>query len=148
LVDEALTNSKVQSAVKRPISVDTSHGVPVLGTSSVGWAKVYLDRHFPLSALPVGDRKLNVKAGLIRHERLEPVLEDILGWLYSTIAHPVAQDYEERDYKWLGFDPKEIEQAFASYIDSDERTPLKKVSVDAPSSVRADWPWERWGLSL
>jgi hypothetical protein len=67
---------------------------------------------------------------LIRHERLEPILENVFGWPYDTIAHPVAQHWEERGYAARGLDPKQIEKAFAPFIRLTEREPLKKVPAD------------------
>jgi hypothetical protein len=130
LLDEALAFSKVQAFLRQPFTVVTSYDVPLLGSSNIGWTKVYFDRHFPISKMPVGDRTLNAKPGLIRHERLEVALENILNWPYDEIAHPVAQHFEDRDYRWRGFDPKAVEKAYEPYIRDDESEVLKKVATD------------------
>ena len=134
LLDEALANAKIKARLAKSFKLDTGHDIPLLGSSSVGGGTVYIDRHLrhghlPFGFLMVDGRQLNTKHGLIRHERLESACEDILGWPYK-IAHPVAQHFEERDYSWRGFNPKEVEAAFSPYIRADEREPLKKVPVD------------------
>lgn len=135
LLDEALANSKVKAALAQPFKVITTKDIPLLGSSSVNRKNLYLDRHlryrnWPYAVLPVEDGRLNVKPGLIRHERLEPVLENVFGWPYAKIAHPVAQHYEERDYLWRGFDPRRVERAFTPYIRKDEAEPLADVPTD------------------
>ena len=135
LLDEALANPKVKLELSMPFKVITTKDIPLLGSSSVNRKNLYLDRHlryrnWPYAVLPVEDGRLNVKPGLIRHERLEPILENVFGWPYAKIAHPVAQHYEERDYLWRGFDSKRVEKAFEPYIRKDEAEPLADVPTD------------------
>lgn len=78
----------------------------------------------------VKDRPLDVKPGLIRHERLEQALEDELGWPYDRLAHPVAQHWEERDYRAKGFDPKDVEKAFRPHIKHDEAERIVLTPTD------------------
>jgi hypothetical protein len=104
--------------------LDTSHDIALLGSSSIGGWVVYLDRHlryknWPYGVIPVHYRRLDVKPGLIRHERLEVILEDVFGWPYLPLAHFVAQHWEERYYKSKGFDPAEVENAFKPFIARD-----------------------------
>lgn len=129
LAGEALADKNVKLFLSRPFRVVTSFDIPLLGSSSIGWRKVYIDRHFPFLALPVGDRKLNVRKGLLTHERLEVAFENCLGWTYP-IAHAVAQSQEDAIYAQMGFDPKEVEAAYAPFIRDDEREPLIRVPTD------------------
>lgn len=135
LLAEALANPKVRADLAAPFKVITTQDIPLLGSSSINRKKVYFDRHLrhgqlPYGVLLVGGRRLDVKPGLTRHERLEAVLEDRLGWPYGTIAHPVAQHFEEQLYRAKGFDPRDVEKAFAPFIRTDEREPLQKVPTD------------------
>ena len=131
----ALADPRVKAAYTKPFKVVKSKDVPLLGSSSINRATVFFDRHFKLPSQPYGvlivqGRKLNVIPGLIRHERLEIILENIFGWPYGTIAHPVAQHFEEKYYRAQSFDPREVEKAFAPFIRSDELEPLSDVPTD------------------
>ena len=135
LLSEALAHPKVSKLLATPFKVITNQDIPLLGSSSVSRAHVYFDRDlkyqtWPFGVVPVGERRLDVKPGLIRHERLEPILEDVFGWPYETLAHPVAQHYEEKIYIWRGFDPRAVEKAFAPFIKHAETKQLKKVPTD------------------
>ena len=135
LLDEALAHPKVKRRLARPAELVTRYDVPLLGSSSVGLERVYLDQHlryhdWPYGVLPVQGRRLDVKPGLMRHEKLEPILEDELGWPYLPLAHPVAQHWEERDYIRKGFDPAKVERAFRPYIKADAHERIKRCPTD------------------
>lgn len=135
LLDEALANANVKARLAKPFELVTQFDICLLGSSSIGGRKVYLDRHLrfgnrPYGVIMVGDRPLDVKPGLIRHERLEQALEDCLGWPYLPLAHPVAQRWEERDYKAKGFDPRDVERAFRQYIKFDAHERITKSPTD------------------
>lgn len=134
LLDEALANSKVKKRLSRGFTLVTDYDIALLGSSSVGGLNVYLDRHlryknWPYGVIPVRFARLDVKPGLIRHERLEQACEDELGWSYD-LAHPVAQHYEERLYKAKGFDPRAVEKAFKPFIKADEHERIVKSPTD------------------
>ena len=134
LLDEALADPRVKALLAKPVRIDVKHDIPLLGSSAIGWRVIYLDRHlhfrdWPYGFVPVDERRLDVREGLKRHEKLEPILENLYDWPYN-IAHQVAQHYEERDYERRGFDPRDVEKAFAPYIRADEREPLKDVPPD------------------
>ena len=136
LLAEALANPKIKARLARPFKLVNSFDIAMLGSSSVGGHNVYLDRHLQhlensYGTIPVNGRWLNVKPGLIRHERLEQALEDELGWPYA-LAHNVAQHWEERLYRQRGFDPREVERAFVPYIkhDSVERITRSPTDLD------------------
>lgn len=135
LLDEALADSRVKAELAKPFRLVLTMDMPYVGSASIGRKNIYFDRHlrhdnWPYGVLPVEGRRLDVKPGLTRHERLEPILEDVLGWSYLPLAHFVAQHWEERDYKRKGFDPKAVEKAFAPYIKADEHERLVKVPTD------------------
>lgn len=134
LLDEALANPKIKSRLARSYSLICDYDIALLGSSSVGGAHVYLDRHLRESRGPYGliyvkRKKLNVVPGLIRHERLEQALEDELGWPYK-LAHPVAQHWEERDYIAKGFYPADVEASFQPFIKHDERERITRSPTD------------------
>ena len=131
LLDHALADPRVKARLARPYRLVTDKRIPLLGSSSVGGLNVYLDQHLRYSGaafgvLPVKGRWLDTKPGLIRHERIEQIVEDIFGWPYMPIAHPVATVFEHRDYRQQGFEPADVEAVFASYIRAAEREPLGK----------------------
>lgn len=135
LLDEALANPKVRAFLARPFKIVTSKDIPLLGSSSIGGGETYLDQHlryrnWPFGIIPVGGVRFDTKPGLTRHERMELAVEDVFGWPYMPIAHPVATAYEHRLYRKLGFDPATVEKAYAPYIRSDEREPLKNVPTN------------------
>jgi hypothetical protein len=135
LLDEVLANPKVKRALTLPFTLVTEFDVPYLGSSSIGGKKVFLDRHlkfrdWPYGILPLQFRKIDVKPPLIRHERLEIILENSLNWSYFKYAHPTAQHYEERWVRLRGFDPKDYERMLRPFIKADEHEKLKKVPVD------------------
>ena len=95
----------------------------MLGSSAIGGWTVFLDRHlkfrnWPYGTIPVQSRRVDVRPGLIRHERLEQACEDILGWPY-ILAHQVAQHFEEKLYRAKGFDPAAVEKAFKPFLKTD-----------------------------
>ena len=131
----ALADPRVKAAYNKPFEVVKTKDIPLLGSSSINRATVFFDRHLKLPNQPYGvlivqGRKLNVIPGLIRHERLEPILENLFGWPYGTIAHPVSQHFEEKYYRQQGFDPRDVEKAFAPFIRSDERELLSDIPTD------------------
>jgi hypothetical protein len=135
LLDEALANPKVKARLARPFKLVTDKDIALLGSSSIGGKNVYLDRHFryrnwPYGIIPVGGDRFDAKPGLIRHERLEQIVEDVCGWPYMPIAHPVATQYEHRLYRERDYDPAMVEKAYAPYIRTEEREPLSMVPVD------------------
>ena len=145
LLAEALANGRVQDRLAKPYKLVTTYDIPLLGSSSIGGENVYIDRHlrhekWPWGLLPVDGRKLNVIPGLIRHERLEQIVEDVFGWPYGKIAHPVAQQYEERDYKRRGFDPRDVEKAFKPYIKADAHEKLVRLPTDLDLRPMLDEP--------
>lgn len=134
LLAEALANPKVKARLAKPYKLVTSYDIALLGSSSIGGENVYLDRHLregkaPFGVLTVAGRKLDVKPGLVRHERLEQALEDIFGWSYE-IAHEVATAYEEQLYRAKGFDPRKVEAAFEPYIKKDEGENIVRTPTD------------------
>jgi hypothetical protein len=135
LLDEVLADPRVKRQLAKPRKVNTSKDIPLLGSSNIGWTTIYLDVHLRVRDLPYGTilvdgRKLDVKPGLIRHETLEPILENVYGWAYSPPSHEIAQHYEERLYKEMGFDPRAVEKAFKPFIRNDEAEPLPNVPLD------------------
>lgn len=134
ILDKVLAQVRVREALKRPYKLDTDHDIALVGSSAIGGRVVYLDRHLhgrglPFGVLLVKGRKLDTKAGLIRHERLEQICEDILKWKYD-LSHVIAQHWEERDYKRRGFDPRQVEKAFKPFIKADEHERIVKTPVD------------------
>jgi hypothetical protein len=135
LLDEALANPKIKRRLAQPYTLVTDYDIALLGSSSIGGRRVFLDRHlkyrnWPYGIIPVRFKRLDVKPGLIRHERLEQFLEDELGWPYLPLAHPVAQHWEERDYIAKGFHPRDVEVAFRPYIKHDEAERIVKSPTD------------------
>lgn len=135
LLDEALADPRIKHRLSRPYKLVTSYDIALLGSSSVGGRNVYLDRHLkgagmPYGVIPVKGKRLDVKPGLIRHERLEQALEDIFGWSYLPLAHNVAQRWEERDYRAKGFDPKDVEAAFKPFIKADAVEKIERTPTD------------------
>lgn len=135
LLDEVLANPKVKARLAKPFKLITDKDIPLLGSSSIGWVNVYTDVHlkyrdWPYGYIPVEGKRLDVKCGLIRHERLEPILENVYGWNYSPPSHEIAQHWEERLYKEMGFDPRAVEKAFKPFIRNDESEPLPNVPLD------------------
>lgn len=135
LLDEALANPKIKARLARPFSLIIDYDISLLGSSSIGGHNVYLDRHlrfknWPYGVIPVRFKRLDVKPGLIRHERLEQAIEDELGWPYLPLAHPVAQHFEERDYIAKGFNPRDVEVAFKPFIKADEHERIVKSPTD------------------
>jgi hypothetical protein len=134
LLDEVLADRRAQAELAKPYKVDVSYDIALLGSSAVGWRTIYIDRHFrekngAFGVLTVGGRKLDTKPGLLRHERLEAVCENVFGWPYE-LSHFVAQHFEERDYKAKGFKPEDVEKAFKTYIKGDEGEPITKSPTD------------------
>lgn len=135
LLDEVLADQRVKRQLAKPRKVDTSKDIPLLGSSNIGWTTIYLDVHlrvrdWPYGVLPIDGQRLDVKPGLIRHETLEPILENVYGWHYSPPSHEIAQHFEERLYKEMGFDPRAVEKAFKPFIRNDESEPLPNVPTD------------------
>jgi hypothetical protein len=135
LLDEVLADPRVKRQLAKPRKVNTSKDIPLLGSSNIGWTTIYLDVHLRVRDLPYGTilvdgKRLDVKPGLIRHETLEPILENLFGWPYSPPSHEVAQHWEERDYIDKGFDPRAVEKTFKPFIRNDESEPLPNVPLD------------------
>src|ERR1700756_3888152 len=89
ILDKVLANKKVKEALARPYTLVTDYDIALLGSSSVDHRHVYLDRHLrsrncPYGVIVVDKSKLDVKPGLVRHERLEQILEDVFGWSYDA----------------------------------------------------------------
>jgi len=134
LLDKALAHPKIKERLAKPYKLVTNCDIALLGSSSIGGHSVYLDRHLrgrncPYGVILVRGKPLDVKPGLIRHERLEQAIEDILGWEYDR-AHPVAQRWEDRDYRRKGFDPADVERAFRPFIKSDEHERIVRTPTD------------------
>jgi hypothetical protein len=140
LLDHALADAKVKKELAKPYTVVRIYDMSYLGGSSIGWRKVYLDQHLrygpkngnlnSFGVIPVDGRMLNVQPGLIRHERLEPILENVYDWPYLPLAHHVAQHWEERDYERRGFKPADVEKALRPYIKADAHERIVKVPTD------------------
>ncbi len=135
LLDHALADTRVKKRLARSFKLDTSYDIALLGSSAIGGWTVYFDRHlryrnWPYGVIPVRYRRLDVKPGLLRHERLEVILEDLFGWPYLPLAHFVAQHWEERDYKAKGFDPAEVENAFKPFIKADSLERIIRSPTD------------------
>jgi hypothetical protein len=135
LLDEALANPKVKARLARPFRLITTTDVPLVGSSGVGGWNVYFDRNLrvrnhPYGLLLVKGKWLDVKPGLVRHERGEQTFEDVLGWPYLPFAHFVAQHWEERDYKVKGFNPEDVEAVFQPLIKRDAHERITKVATD------------------
>ena len=134
ILDEILAHKRVKERLARAYKLVTDYDIALLGSSSVGGAHVYLDRHLrgrglPYGVIPVGKRQLDTKQGLTRHERLEQALEDLFGWSYD-LSHCVAQHWEHRDYKRRGFDPAAVERAYKPFIKSDEHERIVRTPTD------------------
>lgn len=134
LLSHALADNRVKARLCKPFRLITTKDIPLLGSSNIGWTRVFLDRHlrysdWPFGVLPVQGRRFNAKPGLILHERLEAAVENVFGWSYAK-AHQVATRHEHGLYKAIGFDPAAVEKAYAPYIRSDEREPLRDVPTD------------------
>lgn len=135
LLDEVLGNPKIKARLAKPYKFLADYDIALLGSSSIGGEHVYGDRHLregkgPYGVIMVKGKKLNVVPDLIRHERLEQALEDVLGWPYDKLAHPVAQHWEERGYARKGFDPKDVEVAFRPFIKHDEHERITRSPTD------------------
>lgn len=133
-LDEALAHAKIKARLARPFKLKTNFDIALLGSSGIGGGNVYLDRHlkhdsWPYGVLPVAGNRLDVKLGLVRHERLEQACEDVFGWPYD-LAHQVAQQWEERDYRQKGFDPAAVERAFEPFIKADAKEKIEKCPTD------------------
>lgn len=126
LLDEALADNRVKRMLATPFNVITSDDIPLLGSSSVNRANVYLDRHLPRRLPGI---KIDNRPGLIKHERLEPILEDVFGWSYD-LSHDVATHYENRDYAARGCDPEKVEKAYEPFIKADEHEKIVRVPTD------------------
>ncbi len=134
LLAEVLANPKVRQQLARPFKVDHGYDIALLGSSSVDGDTVYIDRHFkvpgrPFCRIPVGKKVLNAVPGLVRHERLEQILENVYGWKY-ILAHYVAEHWEEQLYKAQGFDPKAVEKAYEPFIKYAEHEKITRVPTD------------------
>lgn len=135
LLDEVLADPRVKRQLAKQRKVDTDHDIPLLGSSNIGWTTIYLDQHLHVRDLPYGTilvdgKRLDVRPGLIRHETLEPVIENIFGWPYSPPSHEISQHWEERDYIAKGFDPRAVEKAFKPFIRNAEGEALPNVPTD------------------
>jgi hypothetical protein len=135
LLDKALAHPKIKERLAKPYKLVTSFDIALLGSSAIGGHSVYLDRHLHARGCPYGvilvrGKPLDTKPGLVRHERLEQALEDIFGWHYIDLAHPVAQHWEERDYRRKGFDPRAVERAFRPFIKADEHERITRTPTD------------------
>jgi hypothetical protein len=135
LLDHALADPRVKKRLARSFKLNCDYDIALLGSSSIGGWTVYLDRHlrfknWPYGVIPVKYKRLDVKPGLIRHERLEVILEDVFGWPYLPLAHFTAQHWEERLYKSKGFDPKEVESAFRPFIKKDSLERIIRSPTD------------------
>ncbi len=134
LLDHALADPKIKARLARGYRLDTDHDIALLGSSAIGGWTVYFDRHlryknWPYGVIPVNYRRLDVKPGLIRHERLEQACEDSFGWPYH-LSHLVAQQWEHRYYKAKGFDPADVERGFRPFIKSDSLERITKTPTD------------------
>jgi hypothetical protein len=116
----ALADVGVKKRLTRGFDLDVDHDIALLGSSAIGGWTVFFDRHlkyrsWPYGTIPVQSRRLDVRPGLIRHERLEQACEDAIGWPY-ILAHQVAEHYENKYYASKGFDPAAVENAFKPFI--------------------------------
>ena len=134
LLKFALAHPAVKKRLARGYRLDVDHDIALLGSSAIGGRTVYFDRHlkfrnWPYGMIPVQSRRLDVRPGLIRHERLEQAAEDELGWPY-ILAHQVAQHFEEKLYIAKGFDPAAVEKAFKPFLKSDALERITKSPTD------------------
>jgi hypothetical protein len=140
LLAEALDSAKIKKRLSEHYTLVTDYDIPLLGSSSIGGRKVYLDRHlkygpknghggWPYGILPLQGKSIDVRPPLVRHERLEQACEDILGWPYK-IAHAVATRWEHDLVKRKGFDPEKYEDVLAPYIKADQHERIVKVPTD------------------
>lgn len=119
LCDEALANPKVKARLARRFKLVTTFDIPYLGSSSIGGARVYLDRHIPPIVLTKS------RQPLIRHERLEQACEDELGWRYE-LSHEVATRWEHR----IVPDPKAYEKMLRAFIKADAHEKILNCPTD------------------
>src|SRR5215831_9182251 len=129
-LDRLLSLAPVRRALAQPYKVDIRHDVPYVGSSSIDRRTVYLDRHLHSAGqrhgmVWIGAKLTNVRPSIVRHERVEPVIENELGWPYPR-AHLVATAAEER----MVDDPKAYEAALRPFIKADEHESLVKVPTD------------------
>lgn len=134
LLRQVLRDPKVKRWLSRPYTVITTTDVPLLGSSSIGWERIYIDRHLrapwrPVGTIIVDEQPCNTIGGLIRHERLEPCLEQVFGWSYKS-AHLLAECWEDEYYRERHFNPRAVEQAFKPYIKAARHEALQKVATD------------------
>lgn len=129
-LDRILKMPAVKRRLARPFKLVTTYDMPLLGSSSIGGANVYLDRHLRANGrrfgvLLVNDYPFDTKPPLIRHERLEQAIEDVLGWQYEH-AHLVATRWEHR----IVPDPAAYERALKPLIKKDALERVTRVPGD------------------
>ena len=134
LLKFALAHPAIKKRLARGFRLDVGHDIALLGSSAIGGWTVYFDRHLKFrnwsyGTIPVQSRRLDVRPGLIRHERLEQACEDCLGWPY-ILAHQVAEHYENIYYASKGFDPAAVERGFIPFIKSDALERITKTPID------------------
>lgn len=140
LAREALANPLVRKRLERKHTLDIDHDIVYLGSSSIGGATVYLDRHLRVARQPhghllIGGRFYQTTRPLTRHERLEQACEDELGWVYG-LAHRVATWWEHElvraQLTWIPEDKRvpAYEAALKPYIKADEHEKLIRVPGD------------------
>jgi hypothetical protein len=111
----------------RPYVVDPTYDLPYVGGSSIGLARIYVDRH----AYPV-IRDAGLLSGLVMHERVEGILLEH-GWSYEIepfAAHLVASAAEAQVYIARGITMAEAARIYAPLIKADEHERLKRVPAD------------------
>lgn len=144
LLDDVLANPAIKARLARPYRLLTIYDIALLGSSSIGGAHVYLDRHLrengqPYGVLKIKGRPFDIRAHLVGHERLEQAIEDVLGWPYLMLAHPLATHAENRSVTMRGGDPVAYEAALKPFIKADESERITKTPSDLDMRPLMAW---------
>lgn len=127
-LDKVLRDPKIQKALGQRVKLDFSWDVPYLAGYSKDGKTIFIDRHLP-KILKIGRKHLWVVPPLVRHERLEKILEDQRAMKYPA-AHQLATLYEHRLVRNIFGDPHKYEVALRPYIKADEVERLLRVPKD------------------
>jgi hypothetical protein len=96
--------------------------IPYVGGVSVDGTEIFIDEHFPskVQVRPYG--LIDIRPGLIVHERWEGILLR-QGYEYHA-AHDFATAAENRVYRAHGWDPRRVQACYPRYEKTDESEDL------------------------
>lgn len=110
---------EVKAYLGRPYVVDYSREIPLTGGSSRDGGRYYIDPRVPLSLRPF----------VLRHERVEKAVRDVLGKSYS-VAHRIATGAERIMVEESGRDWEEYKRQIA--------VPVRQAEKERPKSTPKD----------